>query len=209
MTSPETKRIAQPRPSRDDHPVSTAHPLAASGWPAATLVPWLERGLRCYARKAPWSWGKYRLVNALWKCTAGNNHAREAELIYGGYRVPSDLGEMLQRQFYFFGTYYLERHLIDVWQQLARDCLVIFDVGANAGIYSLAATAVNSKAMVHAFEPTPEIAARLRQARDWNHLDEPDHSGGCSCQRFGPCRAGAMHGRRRQRGHEFRQPRWQ
>jgi ribosomal protein L11 methylase PrmA len=31
---------------------------------------------------------------------------------------------------------------------------VIFDVGANAGIYSLAALAIQRDATVHAFEPT-------------------------------------------------------
>ena len=48
---------------------------------------------------------------------------------------------------------------------------VIFDVGANAGIYSLAALAIQRDATVHAFEPTPEIATRLRAMAKLNGLD--------------------------------------
>jgi FkbM family methyltransferase len=44
-------------------------------------------------------------------------------------------------------------------------------VGANAGIYSLAALAIQRDATVHAFEPTPEIAARLRATAKLNGLD--------------------------------------
>jgi FkbM family methyltransferase len=85
--------------------------------------------------------------------------------------MPCDLTEMLQRQFYFFGTYFLEEHILDCWESATEDAKVIFDVGANAGIYSLAALAVRRDATVHAFEPTPEIAARLRETAKLNGLD--------------------------------------
>lgn len=135
-----------------------------------TTVSLGERALRAYARHAPLAWGKYRLVNALWRRFSGQSHVREAKLVYAGLRVDCDLGELIQRQLYFFGTYQLERDFLAVWQGLARQSKVIFDVGANAGIYSLAASAANSSAQIHAFEPTPEIAARLRRARDMNDL---------------------------------------
>jgi len=95
-----------------------------------------------------------------------------AELIYGNYRIPCDLNEALQRQFYFFGTYFLEQTLLECWQKLAMTARVVFDVGANAGIYSLAALSSNPGATVYAFEPTPEIAARLRAAAELNGLDQ-------------------------------------
>jgi FkbM family methyltransferase len=44
-------------------------------------------------------------------------------------------------------------------------------VGANAGIYSLAALAIQPEAIVHAFEPTQEITARLRATAKLNGLD--------------------------------------
>lgn len=133
-------------------------------------IPLMERALRAYARHMPLAWGKYRLVNALWRRAAGANHQRETRLIYSDFRAPCDISEIIQRQLYFFGTYYLERTFLEVWQNEARHSDVIFDVGANAGIYSLAAIAANPGAAVHAFEPTPEIAERLRQTKQLNGL---------------------------------------
>jgi FkbM family methyltransferase len=92
-------------------------------------------------------------------------------LKYGGMKMQCDLTEILQRQFYFFGTYFVEEQILDCWTAEAREVKVIFDVGANFGIYSLAALASQPNAIVHAFEPTPEIAATLRQTAQLNHLD--------------------------------------
>ena len=99
---------------------------------------------------------------------------------------------MLQRQFYFFGTYFLEEQILDCWTKAARGAEVIFDVGANSGIYSLAALASQPNAVVHAFEPTPEIAGRLRQTGQLNHLSNlivhevavMSHSGRAILRRF-------------------------
>ena len=85
--------------------------------------------------------------------------------------MPCDLGEMLQRQFYFFGTYFLEEDILSCWEAAAKGAKLILDVGANAGIYSLAALAIQPHATVHAFEPTAEIAARLRATAMLNGLD--------------------------------------
>jgi FkbM family methyltransferase len=135
-----------------------------------TAVSFGERALLAYARHFPLSSGKYRLVNKLWRRFAGATYWRDAELIYGGMRVYCDLEELIQRQFYFFGTYQLERDFLAVWQELAIRSRLIFDVGANAGIYSLVASVANRDADIHAFEPTPEIAAGLRLSRDRNAL---------------------------------------
>jgi FkbM family methyltransferase len=81
-----------------------------------------------------------------------------------------DISEMLQRQFYFFGTYVLEEDLLHCWEAEAERARIVFDVGANAGIFSLTALAANRNAVVHAFEPTPEIAARLRRTAVENAL---------------------------------------
>ena len=78
---------------------------------------------------------------------------------------------MLQRQYYFFGTYFMEEQILDCWVEVARTAAVIFDVGANAGIYSLEALAAHPTAVVHAFEPTPEIAGWLRGTIELNGLD--------------------------------------
>jgi FkbM family methyltransferase len=92
-------------------------------------------------------------------------------LKYGGFKMSCDLSEMMQRQFYYFGTYFMEEENIRCWQSIARRATMILDVGANLGIYSLAALAVQPQATLHAFEPTPEIAKRLRDTATMNVLD--------------------------------------
>jgi FkbM family methyltransferase len=130
-----------------------------------------ERLLISYARRFPIQRGKLRAIDALWRVAAGNRGvSRMAELKYGGFKMPCNLNEMLQRQYYFFGTYFLEDYILECWQIAAKGAKVIFDVGANAGIYSLAALASQRAAIIHAFEPTPEIAARLRATANLNRL---------------------------------------
>jgi FkbM family methyltransferase len=130
-----------------------------------------ERLLLTYARRFPIRRGKLRVVDALWRAAgAGGDTRRLATLTHGGFRMSCDLADMLHRQFYFFGTYLLEEEILDCWQREARGARVIFDVGANAGIFSLAALAVQPDVTVHAFEPTPEIAAELRATADLNGL---------------------------------------
>jgi FkbM family methyltransferase len=132
----------------------------------------LESLLVSYARRFPIRRGKLRVVDSLWRAAAGDRSTRRlADLRHGGLKMPCDLTEMLQRQFYFFGTYFLEEHILECWESAAKGAKVILDVGANAGIYSLAALAVQRDATVHAFEPTPEIAARLRETAKLNGLD--------------------------------------
>ena len=69
-----------------------------------------------------------------------------ATLKHGGFKMSCDLSEMLQRQFYFFGTYFLEEDILSCWETAAKGAKVVLDVGANAGIYSLAALAVQPDA---------------------------------------------------------------
>jgi FkbM family methyltransferase len=149
--------------------------------------------LIAYARWFPLRRGKLRIVNRLWRTAAmGRGTARTATLKYGGLKVPCDLQEMMQRQFFFFGTYFLEEEMLDIWTGFAERANVIFDVGANAGIYSLAALASRRQAHVHAFEPTPEIAARLRETARLNDLSNLivheiavlDRSGTATLHRF-------------------------
>jgi FkbM family methyltransferase len=135
------------------------------------MLPRFERLLVSYAKRFPFRRGKLRLVNALWPLAVGNVDTRRvAELKHGGFKVYCDLNEMIQRQLFFFGTYFVEEQIIRCWEHAARQASVVFDVGANAGIYSLAALAVNPDLAVHAFEVTPEIAARLRQTAALNGL---------------------------------------
>ena len=142
--------------------------------PAATpMTPSvLERSLVWYARRFPLRRGKLRIVDSLWALANGDRATqRIATLKHGGLRMSCDLSQLLQRQFYFFGTYFLEEPILECWTRQARGARMVFDIGANAGIYSLAALAAQPNAMVHAFEPTPEIAARLRDSAALNRLN--------------------------------------
>ena len=115
--------------------------------------------------------GKLRVVDRLWKkAMGGGDRERVAKLNYGDFTMRCDLNQLLQRQFYFFGTYFQEEENLECWQESARNADVIFDVGASMGIYSLAALAANPSARVYPFEPTPAIAARLRETADRNGL---------------------------------------
>jgi len=124
-----------------------------------------------YGRRFPIRRGKMRMIDLLWRAATGDRTTeRLAVLKHGGFKMPCDVGEMLQRQFYFTGTYLLDAEVLDCWEREARSANVVFDVGANVGMFSLAALAVQPQAVVHAFEPTPEIAAALRRTASLNGL---------------------------------------
>ena len=132
-----------------------------------------EHLLILYARRFPIRRGKLRVINALWRAATGSQGTtRLATLKHGGLKMQCDLTEMLQRQLYFFGTYFLEEQNLDCWANESRGAKVVFDVGANVGIFSLAALAVQRNLTVHAFEPTPEIAAHLRETAALNGLNK-------------------------------------
>lgn len=55
-----------------------------------------------------------------------------------------------------------------LWCKLARQATAILDVGAHVGVYSLAAASLRPDLPVHAFEPNPYAAARLRMHKQIN-----------------------------------------
>jgi FkbM family methyltransferase len=69
----------------------------------------------------------------------------------------------------------LEPHSMRLWCRLARTASSIIDVGAHVGVYSLAAAALRKDIQIHAFEPNPFTAARLRvnkHLNDFQHITE-------------------------------------
>lgn len=61
-----------------------------------------------------------------------------------------------------------EYQTIRAFRRLAQNARVILDIGANTGVYSLVACAVNPTAKVMAFEPVPEVFDRLVQNIELN-----------------------------------------
>ncbi|MEM7291062.1 MAG: FkbM family methyltransferase, partial [Pseudomonadota bacterium] len=76
-------------------------------------------------------------------------------VVHHGYHVVNDL---------FWAGYGngWEATSLRIWAMLAKQSTNIFDIGANTGVYSLAAMAINPKARIFAFEPIKRIADRLK-----------------------------------------------
>lgn len=66
------------------------------------------------------------------------------------------------------------------WERLAVGQKVIFDVGANTGLFAVAAKAASPQAKVHAFEPLPAIAERLRANVALNGFEVTVHTAAVS-----------------------------
>ena len=64
-----------------------------------------------------------------------------------------------------------ERVSMQLWMELARHSSVVVDVGANTGIYSLVAKAVNPNAKVHGFEPVSRVFQKYVQNCRLNGFD--------------------------------------
>ncbi len=58
-----------------------------------------------------------------------------------------------------------------IWQQLTAKTEVVFDIGANIGLYSLTAKAFNQKAKVYAFEPSVNTFDKLKHNCKLNNYD--------------------------------------
>jgi FkbM family methyltransferase len=54
-----------------------------------------------------------------------------------------------------------EKISMGLWRQLCNESQVIFDIGANTGIYSLVAKTVNPEARVFAFEPVERVFDKM------------------------------------------------
>ncbi|MBN4077668.1 FkbM family methyltransferase [bacterium AH-315-C20] len=58
-----------------------------------------------------------------------------------------------------------------VWTYMAEQSNVIFDIGANSGIFAILAKVHNADAKVVAFEPQPNIYSVLKRSNDLNNFD--------------------------------------
>lgn len=58
-----------------------------------------------------------------------------------------------------------------IWKQLCPLADVIFDIGANTGIYSLVAKTINPNSKVYAFEPSPRNFKKLNRNNEINNFN--------------------------------------
>ena len=115
--------------------------------------------LKWYIRHFPISKGKVRLANYLWKPLSSGQTHRQTVLKQADVRLACDLEQTIQRHIYFWGGY--EEESCYHWIKLAQRSRVVFDIGANVGLYSLLAASANPESKVYAFEPTPEMVTCL------------------------------------------------
>lgn len=129
----------------------------------------LHPAIYSYMRHFPLEKGKRRLLNSLGNSLIPEQPLRQTRLKVAGIQMECDLSRFIQRHLYYLGHYEAEQ--IAFWMQCARQAKVIFDVGANVGLYSLAAAASHPGAAIHAFEPTPELVERFRTNIALNQFD--------------------------------------
>lgn len=86
-------------------------------------------------------------------------------------------GHPIENEIFWKGLYNSwEKYSLKIWAGLSEDANVIFDIGANTGVYSLIAQTKNKKASVHAFEPFPAIYKKLE-----HNIKINDYNIHCNC----------------------------
>lgn len=84
-------------------------------------------------------------------------------------------GTQIDNELYWYGLYGgWERCSQRMWVELCRDSQVIVDIGANDGLYCLAARTVNSRARIIAAEPLDFILVRLKANIEANRFADID-----------------------------------
>lgn len=64
-----------------------------------------------------------------------------------------------------------EEDTIWVWIELCKEANIVFDIGANTGVYSLITKALNPKATVYAFEPVQRTFSWFKKNLALNNYD--------------------------------------
>jgi len=66
----------------------------------------------------------------------------------------------------------LEKMSLQLWIKLCKNAEIIFDIGANTGLYSLIAKTVNPAAKVFSFEPVNRVYEKLIQNCELNNFQD-------------------------------------
>jgi len=81
-----------------------------------------------------------------------------------GYQVENEL-------FWSGLTHGWEKISMRLWIDLCKDAGTIIDIGANTGVYSLVAKAIQPKAIVFGFEPVKRVYEKYKANCALNHFD--------------------------------------
>jgi FkbM family methyltransferase len=92
------------------------------------------------------------------------NDKESFKMMHYGYPIENDL--------FWKGLYgSWEKLSMKLWTDLSKKSKIIFDIGANTGVYSMVSKAVNSTAEVHAFEPFETIHKKLEYNASINDFE--------------------------------------
>ncbi len=80
-------------------------------------------------------------------------------------------GYMIENELFWRGIGGWEKISLELWSRLSQQAQVIFDIGANTGIYSLVAKTMNPAATVVAAEPVARVHAKLVKNIELNDMD--------------------------------------
>lgn len=81
-------------------------------------------------------------------------------------------GGTIENEIFWKGLYQsLEPETIVVWEQLSKLSNVIFDIGANTGVYGLLSKAINPESQVFCFEPSRNTYRELKRNIESNAFD--------------------------------------
>lgn len=86
-----------------------------------------------------------------------------------GFKI-NHYGFQLENDLFWGGLKNWESVSLKLWIELSKSAHTILDVGANTGIYSLVAGAVNPNARIYAFEPLKGVHKRLEENLRLNKL---------------------------------------
>lgn len=100
-------------------------------------------------------------------------HFNDWFTVHAGHRsfVMYHYGYQLENQVFWKGLDGWERASMRLWMALSARSRIILDVGANTGLFSLVAKAVNPNAEIHSFEPVERVYRKLRRNIEANKFD--------------------------------------
>ena len=138
----------------------------------------MKKLLKVIYKGLPFKREFYSLLKTVWKpqhsiyqhlyftgvFTVPINEKKKFKIKHHGYEVENEI-------FWAGLTNGWEKESIRLWLKLCENAETIFDIGANTGIYSLMAKAVNPNAKVYAFEPVSRVFNKLKENIALNHFD--------------------------------------
>lgn len=92
------------------------------------------------------------------------NSEKKFKMMHHGYQVENEI-------FWAGLTGNWEKISLELWINLCKNSSVVFDIGANTGIYSLIAKCQNVNAKVYAFEPVKRVFEKLQENIRINNFD--------------------------------------